>query len=69
MNAPFFTPRAAENWRAANPTPAPAQLAAFLNADPRPLPAPTQTHLSPGLLKAVLTLVGAVVLGLIGACL
>jgi hypothetical protein len=65
MNA-LFTRNRAEAYRAANPTPAPAQLAAFLDADPRPLPAPTQTHLSLSLLKTVLTLLGAVVLGLIG---
>jgi len=65
----LFTRNRAEVWRATNPTPAPAQLTAFPAADPRPLPPPAQTHLSPGLLKATLTLLGAVLLGLIGALL
>lgn len=61
----LFTRNLAEAYRAANPTPAPAQLTAFLDADPRPLPAP-QTHLSPAVVKLALTLLGAVLLGLIG---
>lgn len=53
MNAPFPTRSAAEAWRAANPTPAPAQ----------PIEAP---GLSAGLLRLTLTLLGALALGVAG---
>lgn len=66
MNTPFISRNAAEAWRAANPTPAPAKLDAFLAHEPRPvayIPAPS---LSAGLLKVALPLAGAVLLGIIG---
>jgi hypothetical protein len=65
MNA-LFTRHRAEAWRAANPTPAPEQLAAFLDNEPRPLPFPTKTHLSDSAVRLALYLLGATLLGLVG---
>jgi hypothetical protein len=66
MNTPFMSRNAAEAWRAANPTPAPAQLEAFLGNDPRPLDCIPAPPLSYGLLRVALPLAGAVLLGIVG---
>jgi hypothetical protein len=66
MNTPFISRNAAEAWRAANPTPAPAQLNAFLGNDPRPLPCLPAPPISLALLKLALYGTGAVVLGILG---
>lgn len=64
----LFTRSRAEAYRAANPTPSQERLVRFLTHQPRPLPAP-KTHVSKGAVRLALTLLGAVLLGLIGACL
>ena len=62
----LFTRNAAEAWRAANPTPAPAQLSAFLAAAPRPLPCIPAPGISQGALKFALCWLGALALGVLG---
>lgn len=66
MNAPFLTRNRAEAYLAANRTPQPAELQAFLNADPRPLPCAPAPAISPGLRTATLYLIGAMALSLLG---
>jgi hypothetical protein len=70
--APARTPFAgflsAEAYRAANRTPSQEQLVRFLTHQPRPLPvAPPAAHFSPAGLAWALTLLGAVLLGIVGA--
>lgn len=64
----LFTRSRAEAFRAANPTPSQERLVRFVTHQPRVLPAP-KTHRSKGAVQLAFTLLGALLLGIVGACL
>jgi hypothetical protein len=65
MNAPFITRQRAEAWRAAQPTPRPAQLQAFLDNEPRVLPT-APPPIDQGAYTIALYFLGAVAFTLLG---